>query len=68
MREEKVELLVGKTSSVTNQANLFHKQSKQVRWTIFLKNLKQFGFLLIVALIILWLSLSMFCGLSLRNC
>jgi len=67
-REEKVELLVGKTATLVDQSKMFQSQSKNLQWKIFLQNIKQFGFLLILGLIILWLTLSLFCGLSLRNC
>jgi len=67
-REEKINLLVGKTTPVADQSKLFQRQSKQVQWKIMLGNVKQFMFLVLLGLIILYLSITLFCGITLRQC
>jgi len=67
-RVEKVDLLVGQTDFATQQSQKFQTQSKEVQRTMYFKQLKYMSFLIFLSLIILWLFLSLFCGLTLRQC
>jgi len=67
-REEKVELLVGRSGLVVDQSRLFQQQSQQVQWKIMIDNAKQYAFLVLLGGLIVWLVLSLFCGISLQKC
>jgi len=67
-REERVELLVGKAGNTTEQAHQFSQRGKQMQWTVLKKNTKYLAFLAILAMVILWLVMSLFCGLSMQRC
>lgn len=67
-REEQVELLVGKTDTLVGQSHRFKEQSEQVRWNMWKRNAKQYLMLFALVVFILWATLSMFCGFTLRRC
>lgn len=50
-REGRVELLVGKTEEVSEQTEQFLKQGTKLNWAFFKRNLRYWGFLLVLAMV-----------------
>jgi len=67
-RGEHTTLIVGQTTSLTEQANRFTSNSKDIQWKLKKQNMIQLAMLVTLGGIVLWLVLSLFCGLSLRRC
>eukprot|EP01116_Phalansterium_solitarium_P000037 TRINITY_DN10029_c0_g1_i2.p1 TRINITY_DN10029_c0_g1~~TRINITY_DN10029_c0_g1_i2.p1 ORF type:complete len:218 (-),score=58.80 TRINITY_DN10029_c0_g1_i2:103-756(-) len=67
-RAEALETLSAKTQHVTDKAQAFSRQARRLESQLWTKNVKTTAALVCLALVILWLFLSLFCGLSLRHC
>lgn len=67
-RGERIELLVDKTDQLSGQAWAFKRGAKGVRRKMWWKNAKITALCGVVGLILLWLFVAQFCGLSLSHC
>jgi len=67
-RFEKTDKLEYELKTTSDQAVRFNEHSKMVQSQIYKKNMKYLAFVVVLGVIILWLFISMFCGLSLREC
>ncbi|KAH8823180.1 VAMP synaptobrevin-like protein [Flagelloscypha sp. PMI_526] len=67
-RGERLELLMNKTDQMAGQATAFRRGARSVRRQMWWKNTKILILSCLVALIILWIIVAQFCGLSLSQC
>ena len=68
-RGEKIELLVEKTEAMNDQAMNFKKSSTSLKNAMWWKNVKLWIIIAIVAIVLLYFLISIFCGgLNWKNC
>ncbi|KAL0224066.1 hypothetical protein P9112_003456 [Eukaryota sp. TZLM1-RC] len=67
-RGERVELLVDRSEGLSQTARSFNKRANQVRKAMWWQNVKSTLMLILVGLIILYIIVAMFCGLTLSKC
>lgn len=61
-RGEKIELLVDKTEQLNQSAKKFQRASKSLKSAMWWKNVKMWGLIFVITVIIIWLIASFVCG------
>jgi vesicle-associated membrane protein 7 len=67
-RGEKIELLVDKTEQLNQSARKFQKQSRALKNVMWWKNVKMWGLITVIVLLIIWLIASFICGFNFSKC
>eukprot|EP01114_Cavostelium_apophysatum_P012089 TRINITY_DN2682_c0_g1_i1.p1 TRINITY_DN2682_c0_g1~~TRINITY_DN2682_c0_g1_i1.p1 ORF type:complete len:218 (+),score=24.14 TRINITY_DN2682_c0_g1_i1:206-859(+) len=67
-KTEKLDHLERGASQATSQAARFKENAKLAKRSILMRKYKYWGFLVVLGLVMFWLFLSLFCGLSLKSC
>ncbi|EGN94502.1 hypothetical protein SERLA73DRAFT_188436 [Serpula lacrymans var. lacrymans S7.3] len=67
-RGERIELLVDKTDTMATQATAFRRGARTVRRDMWWKNSRTIALSVLVALIVLWIIMAQFCGVTLSQC
>ena len=67
-RGEKIELLVDKSEALSASANKFKKASKSLKDAMWWKNVKMWGLIFVITVIIIWLIASFICGFDFSKC
>ena len=67
-RGEKIELLVDKTEQLNQSAKRFQRASKSLKSAMWWKNVKMWGLIAAITLIIIWLIASFICGFDFSKC
>lgn len=65
-RGERIELLVDKTDHLSSEAFIFRKEARKLKNKMWWKNVKMIILLVILALIVLYIILAVFCGPALQ--
>lgn len=66
-RGEKIELLVDKTEQLNQSAKRFQRASKSLKTAMWWKNVKMWGLIAVIVIIIIWLIASLICGFNFSN-
>jgi vesicle-associated membrane protein 7 len=67
-RGEKIELLVDKTEQLNQSAKRFQRASKSLKTAMWWKNVKMWGLIAVIVIIIIWLIASFICGFNFSKC
>ena len=67
-RGEKIDLLVGKTESLNQQAFKFKKQSGSLRRAMWLKNMKLNCMIFMIILVLIFILVVSICGIDFKKC
>jgi vesicle-associated membrane protein 7 len=67
-RGEKIELLVDKTEQLNQSAKKFQRASKSLKSAMWWKNVKMWGLIFVITVIIIWLIASFICGFDFSKC